>query len=67
MADVTIWGIHGGLTGDADALFLKKNFLAIGWADLGDLSKLGASREALKEAAAKTWRGTSTEGVGALA
>ena len=27
----TIWGIHGGKTGDADSLFLKKSYVAIGW------------------------------------
>lgn len=55
MPDVTLWGIHGGRTGDADSLFLKKNVIAIGWAKLGDLSKLGASREAFRDAVAKAW------------
>lgn len=44
----TIWGIHGGRHGDADNLFLQQNFVAIGWREMGDLSKFGASREALK-------------------
>lgn len=44
----TIWGIHAGKTGDADNLFLKKKFIALGWHDLGDLSKLPADREAFK-------------------
>lgn len=50
MADneATVWGIHGGKTGDADALFLKKNYIAIGWAKMGDLGKLAADREAFK-------------------
>lgn len=48
MGDATIWGIHGGRTGDADTLFLKKSIIAIGWAKLGDLSMLGASREAFR-------------------
>ncbi len=43
--DKRIWGIH---TKD-DALFLNKNVIAIGWSDLGDLSKLGADREAFRE------------------
>lgn len=47
--DETIWGIHAGKTGAADALFLKGNCIAIGWAEMGDLSKLRASREAFKE------------------
>lgn len=39
-----VWGIH---TQD-DNLFLKKNVIAIGWRNMGDLSKLDASREAFK-------------------
>src|SRR3989304_919299 len=46
--DFTIWGIHAGKTGDAENLFLKKNYVALGWHKLGDLSKLPADREALK-------------------
>ncbi len=55
MGEQTIWGIHGGRTGDADTLFLKSNVIAIGWAAVGDLSKFGASRDAFKEAVAKAW------------
>lgn len=55
MGEQTVWGIHGGRTGEADALFLKNNCIAIGWSALGDLSKLGSSREAFKEAVAKAW------------
>jgi len=44
----TIWGIHGGRTGDADSLFLKKNCVAIGWDGVGDLSKVKPDREAFK-------------------
>ena len=55
MADVTIWGIHGGRTGDADALFLKRNFIGIGWATVGDLTKLEPTREAFKAAVTKTF------------
>jgi restriction system protein len=46
--DTAIWGIHAGKTGDADTLFLKKNFIAVGWTKMGDLSKLKADREAYK-------------------
>lgn len=46
--DRTLWGIHAGRTGDADALFLDKNVVAIGWAQLGDLGSLGKDREAFK-------------------
>ena len=43
-----IWGIHAGKTGDADRLFLKEKCVAIGWQDMGDLSKIKAEREAFK-------------------
>lgn len=45
----TIWGIHGGKTGDADTLFFKHNCVAIGWANMGDLSKLKPNRDAFKK------------------
>ncbi len=35
-----MWGIHAGATGDADALFLQKNRIAIGWSLMGDLGQL---------------------------
>ncbi len=44
----TLWGIHAGKTGDADHLFLTHNVIALGWVDVGDLSKLPADREAFK-------------------
>lgn len=40
-----VWGIH---TLD-DNLFLQKNVIAIGWRDMGDLSKLPDNRDAFKE------------------
>jgi restriction system protein len=43
-----MWGIHGGRTGDANTLFLTENCIALGWHKIGDLSKLGANREAFK-------------------
>jgi len=49
MNDVTLWGIHAGSRGQADELFLQKNVVALGWADLGDLLRLPADREAYKE------------------
>ena len=49
------WGIHGGRTGDADSLFLKKNCIGLGWKDMGDLSKLGASRDSFKQHYAKVY------------
>jgi restriction system protein len=39
-ADLNLWGIHAGRTGDADSLFLKKNCVAVGWTKMGDLSAL---------------------------
>ena len=39
-----IWGIH---TQD-DHLFLNNNVIAIGWKSIGDISKLGATRESIK-------------------
>lgn len=50
-----IWGIHGGRTGDADTLFLKRNCVAVGWPKMGDLSKLAPDREAFKEAVAAAY------------
>lgn len=44
----TLWGIHAGRTGDADQLFLTRNVIALGWVDVGDLSKLPGNREAFK-------------------
>jgi restriction system protein len=55
-ADSSVWGIHGGSTGDADTLFLKRNVVAIGWAELGDLSKLKPDREAFKAKVAQAYQ-----------
>jgi restriction system protein len=46
--EATVWGIHGGKTGDPDHLFLEGNVVALGWDKVGDLSKIPADREALK-------------------
>lgn len=46
--DRTLWGIHAGETGDADTQFKKDNCIAIGWEEMGDLSKLPADRAAFK-------------------
>lgn len=43
-----MWGIHGGRTGDADGIFLKKNQVAIGWEQMGDLGGIAATRDAFK-------------------
>lgn len=46
--EITVWGIHAGKTGDAETLFLKKNVIALGWDEMGDLSTIKADREAFK-------------------
>ncbi len=46
--DATIWGIHAGKTGDAERRFFGENCIALGWEEMGDLSMLGADREAFK-------------------
>ena len=50
MADIEkiLWGIHAGRLGEADSLFLRKNVIAIGWHEMGDVSSIGGDREALK-------------------
>ncbi|MEN6368653.1 MAG: restriction endonuclease [Thermotogota bacterium] len=53
-SDRTIWGIHAGRMGRADNLFLKKNVIAIGWNEIGDPSRIGGDREALKAKVAST-------------
>lgn len=55
MAEMTVWGIHAGKTGDAENLFFKKDVIAIGWDRMDDLSKLKANREAFKDAVAKAY------------
>ena len=54
-AEANIWGIHGGRTGGADSLFLKKDCIAIGWATAGDLGALAADREAFKAKLAQVY------------
>jgi len=44
-----LWGIHAGETGDANALFLQHNVVAIGWKEMGDLATLKADREEFKK------------------
>jgi restriction system protein len=55
--DKALWGIHAGKTGDADALFLKKNVIAIGWDAMGDLGALPPNREAFKARVAERYPG----------
>lgn len=48
MADPVMWGIHAGKHGDVDALFLEHGVVALGWAEMGDLTRLPKDREAFK-------------------
>ena len=47
-SNATMWGLHAGRTGDADQLFFGRKRVAIGWAQMGDLSLLEPDREAFK-------------------
>lgn len=55
MSEQTMWGLHAGRTGDANNLFLKKNFVAVGWHKLGDLSGIAPNQEAFKAVVAKAY------------
>ena len=44
-AEKKVWGIHS----TDDSLFLKQGKIAIGWREIGDLTQIGDSREAVKE------------------
>lgn len=62
MAEKTIWGIHAGSEGEADSLFIKNKVIAIGWHQVGDLSRY-KDRETYKDVLQQTYKGIS---VGAL-
>lgn len=53
--ETVLWGIHAGKTGDADNLFLKKDTIAVGWKQMGNLSKLAPDFDSFKAAVAKTY------------
>ena len=53
--DQTLWGIHAGRLGVADSLFLKKDVIAIGWDEMGDVTSIGGDREALKAKISETY------------
>lgn len=53
-SDQTIWCIRAGKTGDADPLFMKKKFIAIGWRKCGDIGQLPPDREAFKKRVAES-------------
>lgn len=48
MSKKAVWGIHSGRNSEAFSLFIKHKVIAIGWNEMGDLSKLPKNREAFK-------------------
>lgn len=50
-----LWGIHAGRSGDADKLFFTHKYIAIGWAMMGDLSRLAHTRDAFRERVAEVF------------
>ncbi len=54
-SDLQMWGIHAGRTGDANTLFLQQGCIALGWHEVGDLSKLPANRDGFKIRVAETF------------
>ena len=55
--NVTVWGIHCSV--DEESMFHKDSVIAIGWNDMGDLSKIESTRDAFKTAYQKVWPGDS--------
>lgn len=53
--DVFFWCVRAGALGEADSVFLQQNHLAIGWMEIGDLSKLPADRETIKTEVTKVY------------
>jgi restriction system protein len=53
--EVTVWGIHAGSEGQASSLFIKKNVIAIGWHEMGDLSQIAPDRESFKARIAEAY------------
>ncbi len=53
--DGPMWVVRGGKDGEADALFLKKGYVAIGWSAVGNLGSLSNTLEAFKQGVAKAY------------
>jgi len=53
--DAVVWGIHAGIGGAADALFLQHQCIAVGWTKVGDLTQIRADREAFKAKVAECY------------
>ena len=48
MGELTVWGFHMGVRHGADPI--ANGYITLGWPELGNLSKIGAKREAFKSA-----------------
>jgi len=55
--ETKIWGIHAGALGEVDSTFLDKGTpcVAIGWEEVGDLSKISADRDSFKDKVIKAY------------
>jgi len=53
--EMTLWGTHGGRTGDADALFLTRNVIAVGWDKMGYVGKMKPDPETFNGALAAAY------------
>jgi restriction system protein len=49
------WGIRAGEASQAESLFLKQNFVALGWPKVGDLGAIKGDREAFKAKVAEAY------------
>jgi restriction system protein len=63
MVDQTLWGIHGGRTGDADALFRKRGVIALGWSRIPDLRGLAPTRDEFKRIYVEHYPETTPGGI----
>ncbi len=54
-SDQTIWAIRAGRTSEADTLFMKKKFIALGWRECGDIGQLSPDRESFKKRVADSY------------
>src|ERR1700722_15522443 len=52
-----IWGVRAGANGQADDLFLKQNYVALGWPLVGDLAAIKPNRNAFKVKVAACYGG----------
>jgi restriction system protein len=50
-----MWGIHAGRAGAANDLFIREKRIAIGWPEMGDLSRVDPNREAFKKSVAEIY------------